>query len=160
MSRTALYTGSFDPITNGHLDIIERSAKLFDTLTVAVVDNVSKSSMFSLDERVRIVKEVVAHIPNVEVASFSGLLADFVNENDFSTVVRGLRSVTDFDYEITMAQMNDKLFDKAETVFLMTAPGNSFISSSLIKEVASLGGDVSELVPANVLKEIQKKLNQ
>ena len=160
MSRTALYTGSFDPITNGHLDIIERSAKLFETLTVAVVDNVSKSSMFSLDERVRIVKEVVAHIPNVEVASFSGLLADFVNENDFSAVVRGLRSVTDFDYEITMAQMNDKLFDKAETVFLMTAPGNSFISSSLIKEVASLGGDVSELVPANVLKEIQKKLNQ
>ncbi len=160
MSRTALYTGSFDPITNGHLDIIERSAKLFDTLTVAVIDNVSKSSMFSLDERVRIVKEVVAHIPNVEVASFSGLLADFVNENDFSAVVRGLRSVTDFDYEITMAQMNDKLFDKAETVFLMTAPGNSFISSSLIKEVASLGGDVSELVPANVLKEIQKKLNQ
>ncbi len=160
MSRTALYTGSFDPITNGHLDIIERSAKLFDTLTVAVVDNVSKSSMFSLDERVRIVKEAVAHIPNVEVASFSGLLADFVNENDFSAVVRGLRSVTDFDYEITMAQMNDKLFDKAETVFLMTAPGNSFISSSLIKEVASLGGDVSELVPANVLKEIQKKLNQ
>ena len=160
MSRTALYTGSFDPITNGHLDIIERSAKLFDTLTVAVVDNVSKSSMFSLDERVRIVKEVVAHIPNVQVASFSGLLADFVNENDFSAVVRGLRSVTDFDYEITMAQMNDKLFDKAETVFLMTAPGNSFISSSLIKEVASLGGDVSELVPANVLKEIQKKLNQ
>ncbi len=160
MSRTALYTGSFDPITNGHLDIIERSAKLFDTLTVAVVDNVSKSSMFSLDERVRIVKDVVAHIPNVEVASFSGLLADFVNENDFSAVVRGLRSVTDFDYEITMAQMNDKLFDKAETVFLMTAPGNSFISSSLIKEVASLGGDVSELVPANVLKEIQKKLNQ
>ena len=159
MSRTALYTGSFDPITNGHLDIIERSAKLFDTLTVAVVDNVSKSSMFSLDERVRIVKEVVAHIPNVQVASFSGLLADFVNENDFSAVVRGLRSVTDFDYEITMAQMNDKLFDKAETVFLMTAPGNSFISSSLIKEVASLGGDVSELVPANVLKEIQKKLN-
>ena len=160
MSRTALYTGSFDPITNGHLDIIERSAKLFDTLTVAVIDNVSKSSMFSLDERVRIVKEVVAHIPNVEVASFSGLLADFVNKNDFSAVVRGLRSVTDFDYEITMAQMNDKLFDKAETVFLMTAPGNSFISSSLIKEVASLGGDVSELVPANVLKEIQKKLNQ
>ncbi len=160
MSRTALYTGSFDPITNGHLDIIERSAKLFDTLTVAVVDNVSKSSMFSLDERVRIVKEAVAHIPNVQVASFSGLLADFVNENDFSAVVRGLRSVTDFDYEITMAQMNDKLFDKAETVFLMTAPGNSFISSSLIKEVASLGGDVSELVPANVLKEIQKKLNQ
>ena len=160
MSRTALYTGSFDPITNGHLDIIERSAKLFDTLTVAVIDNVSKSSMFSLDERVRIVKEAVAHIPNVEVASFSGLLADFVNENDFSAVVRGLRSVTDFDYEITMAQMNDKLFDKAETVFLMTAPGNSFISSSLIKEVASLGGDVSELVPANVLREIQKKLNQ
>lgn len=160
MSRTALYTGSFDPITNGHLDIIERSAKLFDTLTVAVIDNVSKSSMFSLDERVRIVKEAVAHIPNVEVTSFSGLLADFVNENDFSAVVRGLRSVTDFDYEITMAQMNDKLFDKAETVFLMTAPGNSFISSSLIKEVASLGGDVSELVPANVLKEIQKKLNQ
>lgn len=160
MSRTALYTGSFDPITNGHLDIIERSAKLFDTLTVAVVDNVSKSSMFSLDERVRIVKEDVAHIPNVQVTSFSGLLADFVNENDFSAVVRGLRSVTDFDYEITMAQMNDKLFDKAETVFLMTAPGNSFISSSLIKEVASLGGDVSELVPANVLKEIQKKLNQ
>lgn len=160
MSRTALYSGSFDPITNGHLDIIERSAKLFDILTVAVIDNVSKSSMFSLDERVRIVKEAVAHIPNVEVASFSGLLADFVNENDFSAVVRGLRSVTDFDYEITMAQMNDKLFDKAETVFFMTAPGNSFISSSLIKEVANLGGDVSELVPANVLKEIQKKLNQ
>ncbi len=158
MNRTALYSGSFDPLTNGHLNIIERASTLFDSLTVAVVESASKKTMFSLDERVHLVKEAVAHIPNVEVTSCSGLLADYVNENKFSAVVRGLRSASDFDYEIQMAQMNAKLFENAETVFLMTEPKNSYISSSLTKEVASLGGDITELVPANVLAAVRKKL--
>lgn len=159
MIRTALYAGSFDPLSNGHLNIIERAARLYDTITIGVVANVSKSPMFTLEQRVRIVQEATKHIPNVKVDSFNGLLADYVNANGFSAVVRGLRSVSDFDYEVQMAQMNAKLFKNTETVFLMTDPKNSYISSTLIKEVATLGGDVSKLVPDCVLTEINKYLN-
>ena len=159
MERTALYAGSFDPLSNGHLNIIERASKMYDSLTIGVVANVSKSPMFTLEQRVNIVEEATKHIPNVKVDSFSGLLADYVNENKFSVLVRGLRSVSDFDYEVQMAQMNAKLFKNTETVFLMTDPKNSYISSTLIKEVATLGGDVSQLVPGCVLAEINNRLN-
>lgn len=160
MKRTAVYAGSFDPVTNGHLDIIRRAAKMYDTLTVAVIANVSKKSLFSIEERVEIVREVTKDIPNVVVDSFSGLLADYVNENAFSAVVRGLRATTDFEYEIQMAQMNDRLYTEGtEGVFLMTDPRYSFISSSLIKEVASLGGSVAGLVPDYTLMKINDKLS-
>ena len=143
MERKALYAGSFDPITNGHLNIIERAAKMYDSFTVAVVVNPNKKGLFTLDERVEIIRKVTEHIPNVSVDKFDGLLADYVNSNGFAAVVRGLRVTTDFENELQMAQMNARLFNgDTETVFLMTDPEYSFISSSLIKEVASYGGSV------------------
>lgn len=160
MERTAVYAGSFDPITNGHLDLIKRAAKMYDTLTVAIIASVSKNPLFSLEEREDIVRNVTADIPNIQVEFFSGLLADYVNENKFSAVVRGLRATTDFEYEIQMAQMNARLYSEGtETVFLMTDPRYSFISSSLIKEVASLGGSVEGLVPEYTEKMIKQKLS-
>ena len=141
MERKALYAGSFDPITNGHLNIIERAAKMYDSFTVAVVVNPNKKGLFTIDERVEIIRKVTEHIPNVSVDKFDGLLADYVNSNGFAAVVRGLRVTTDFENELQMAQMNARLFNgDTETVFLMTDPEYSFISSSLIKEVASYGG--------------------
>lgn len=159
MESKALYAGSFDPLTNGHLDIIERAAKLYDSLTVAVVVNPNKKGFFDLEERVSILEKVTEHLPNVNVDSFSGLLADYVNNNGFSVYVRGLRDTADFVNELQMAQMNAKLFNEGtETVFLMTDPKTSFISSSLIKEVAMLGGSVVELVPHYVSKRIEDKV--
>ena len=160
METKALYAGSFDPITNGHLNIIERAAAIFDSLTVAIVVNPHKSGFFDLDERVAITKEVTSHLLNVKVDKFSGLLADYVNENGFSVYIRGLRSTADFESELQMAQMNARLFKcGAETMFLMTAPEHSFISSSMIKEVASLGGSVDGLVPPYVAERIAVKLS-
>ena len=159
MERKALYAGSFDPLTNGHLNIIERAAKMYDSLTVAIVVNPNKSGFFTVDERVEIAKEVTGHIPNVKVDRFSGLLADYVNENGFVAYVRGLRATTDFENELQMAQMNARLFtEDTETIFLMTDPKYSFISSSLIKEVASLGGSVEGLVPEYVVSRIEEKV--
>ena len=161
MERKALYAGSFDPLTNGHLDIIERAAKMFDSLTVAIVVNPSKQTFFTLDERVEIAREACSHLPNVIVDKFSGLLADYVNENGFHAVVRGLRAVNDFENELQMAQMNARLFKgDTETILLMTDPQYSFISSSLIKEVASLGGDVKGLVPDFVAGRMKDKLQE
>ena len=158
MERKALYAGSFDPVTNGHLNIIERAAGMFDSLTVAIVVNPNKKCLFTVDERVEIAKEVTKHLPNVHVDKFSGLLADYVNAGGFAAVVRGLRVTTDFENELQMAQMNAKLFTEGtETVFLMTDPKTSFISSSLIKEVAMLGGSVVELVTHYVSKRIEDK---
>ena len=157
MHRKALYPGSFDPVTNGHLNIIERAAKLFDSLTVAVVVNPNKQGLFTVDERLWLMQEAAGHIPNLKFDSFCGLLADYVNENGFTAVVKGLRNTADFEYELQMAQVNDLLFDKAETVFLMTDPAHSFISSSLVKEVASLGGSFDSLVPAYVTERIRLK---
>ena len=159
MERTALYAGSFDPVTNGHLNIIERAAKMYDSLTVAIANNPQKTGLFSVDERVEIAREVTKHIPNVKVDIFGGLIADYVNENGFTAYVRGLRAVNDFENELQMAQMNSHLFTEGtETVFLMTDPEYSFVSSSLIKEVAFCGGSVDGLVPGYVAKRIKEKL--
>ena len=159
MDRKALYAGSFDPVTNGHLNIIERAAKMYDSLTVAIAVNPHKTGFFTFEERVEIVREVTGHIPNVKVDTFSGLLADYVNENGFIAYVRGLRATTDFENELQMAQMNARLFTgETETIFLMTDPKYSFISSSLIKEVASFGGSVEGLVPEYVSERIKEKL--
>ncbi len=161
MKRKALYAGSFDPITNGHLNIIRRAAGIFDSLTVAVVVNPSKNSFFSLEERLEIIRNVTKDIPGVNVDCFDGLLADYVNEHGFDALVRGLRATTDFENELQMAQMNARLFSgNTETVFLMTDPEYSFISSSLIKEVASLGGSVEGLVPEYVIQRVNDKLQE
>ena len=157
MSHKALYAGSFDPLTLGHLDIIERASKITDSLVVGVIRNPNKESMFTDEERIEMIEECTKGLPNVTVESFSGLLADYVNRNGFDVVVRGLRSTTDFDYEIQMAQMNDRLFnDSVETVFLMTDPQYSYISSSVVKEVCSLGGCIDGLVPDEILKRMVK----
>ena len=161
MERKALYAGSFDPVTNGHLNIIERAAGMFDSLTVVIAVNPNKKGFFSVEERVEIAREVTKHIPNVSVDTFGGLMADYVNEHGFKAYVRGLRATTDFENELQMAQMNALLFTgDTETVFFMTDPQYSFISSSLIKEVASLGGSIDELVPPYVAKRIKEKLSE
>lgn len=158
MTKRALYTGSFDPMTNGHLDIITRSSKMFDELVVGVIVNPNKKPLFTQEERVKLIEEVTADLHNVTVECFDGLLADYVNKNHFDAVVRGLRATSDFEYEIQMAQMNACLFDKGiESVFLMTSPRYSFISSSMIKEVVSLNGCVDGLVHEIILKEIKAK---
>lgn len=159
--KKALYSGSFDPMTNGHLDIIRRASRMFDELTVGVVHNPNKKPLFSVEERVNMIKAATSDLPNVKVDDFTGLLADYVNENKFDAVVRGLRATSDFEYEIQMAQMNAELFDQGiESVFLMTSPEFSFISSSMIKEVVSLGGNVENLIPPIVLTEIKKKFSK
>ena len=154
---TACCPGSFDPVTNGHLDIIERAATLFDEVTVAVLVNQAKHSLFSVDERMHMLREVTAHLPHVRVDSFEGLLVDFCRERDIVAVVKGLRAVSDFDYELQMAQMNSTLAG-VETVFVPTAPAWSFLASSLVKEVAALGGDVEHLLPSSVHGQLMKRL--
>jgi pantetheine-phosphate adenylyltransferase len=144
--RRAVCPGSFDPVTNGHLDIVERAASLFDEVVVAVGVNQSKRRLFSADERMAMLTRAVGHLPNVRVEGFSGLLTTFCTERDIHAIVKGLRAVSDFDYELQMAQMNSSL-SSVETVFVPTSPEWSFLASSLVKEVASYGGDVSALVP-------------
>lgn len=158
MKQKALYAGSFDPITNGHLDLINRAAKLYDKLVVGVIANPSKNPLFTVDERKQLIKEAIAHLDNVEVDDFSGLLAEYVNREQFDVVVRGLRATTDFESEIQMAQMNARLYnEKVETIFLMTCPEFSFLSSSMAKEVFMLKGDIEGLVPDVVLNYMKKK---
>ena len=149
--------GSFDPVTNGHLDIIGRAAKLHDEVIVAVLRNPSKSSLFSADERIELLREVTKDLDNVRVAKFNGLLSDFCRANDVSAIVKGLRAVSDFDYEMQMAQMN---YSQAgvETLFMTTNPLYAFLSSSLVKEFASHGGDVASLVPEEVLRRLTERL--
>ncbi len=154
----ALYTGSFDPMTNGHLDIITRASKMFDEIVVGVIVNPNKKTLFTVEERVEMIEGIVSELGNVKVDSFEGLLADYVNKNNFNAVVRGLRATSDFEYEIQMAQMNACLFKEGiESVFLMTSPKYSFISSSMIKEVVSLNGSVHGLVPEDILARIKVK---
>ena len=159
MGLTALCPGTFDPVTNGHLDIIERAGRHFDSVVVAVLDNPAKEPMFSVEERVSMLKEATAGLRNVEVASFSGLLVEFAKERGSPVIVKGLRAVTDFEYEIQMAQMNRRLAD-VETFFMTTAPNWSYLSSSLVKEVARHGGDVSGLVPAVVAERLADTLRR
>ncbi len=157
MGLTALCPGTFDPVTNGHLDIIERAARRFDALVVGVLDNPAKRPLFSVEERVGLLKEVTHSIGNVEVAAFSGLLVDYAARRGADVVVKGLRAVTDFEYEIQMAQMNRSL-GGVETLFMTTSPSWSFLSSSLVREVARLGGDVAGLVPPVVAERLAEKL--
>jgi pantetheine-phosphate adenylyltransferase len=148
--------GSFDPVTNGHLDIIERASRLFDEVVVAVLVNESKSGLFTIDERLELLERATSQFPNVSTASFHGLLVDFCSDNGVSAIVKGLRAVTDFDYELQMAQMNGSLTE-VDTLFIPTTPEYSFLASSLVKEVAKHGGDVSRLVPDFVLTELKAK---
>ncbi len=159
MGLTALCPGTFDPVTNGHLDIIERAARRFDALVVGVLDNPAKQPLFPAEERVQMLKEVTADLPNVQVDSFSGLLVEFATRRGADVVVKGLRAVTDYEYEIQMAQMNHRLTG-LETLFLTTSPTWSFLSSSLVKEVARFGGDVSGLVPPLVAERLADKLGR
>jgi pantetheine-phosphate adenylyltransferase len=157
MREKMLYAGSFDPITNGHLDLINRGSKLCEALTVGVIQNHSKRSRYSLDDRMEMIRIATRHLGNVKIDSFEGLLADYVAKSGINVVMRGLRATTDFEYEMQMAQMNAKLFaEKVETVFLMTKPKFSFVSSSIISEVFKLGGDVSGLVPDAVLEHMRR----
>lgn len=155
----AVCPGSFDPVTNGHLDIVSRASKLYDEVTVAVLVNKSKKGLFTLDERMEMVRETTAEYGNVVVESFHGLLVDFCRARDIPVIVKGLRAVSDFDYELQMAQMNQGLAG-VETLFLSTNPLYSFLSSSLVKEVATYGGDVSGLVPKTVLSRLTHRLER
>ena len=157
MGLTALCPGTFDPVTNGHLDIIERAARRFDALVVGVLDNPAKQPLFGVEERVSLLKEVTHHLSNVEVEAFTGLLVDYAARRGADVVVKGMRAVTDFEYEIQMAQMNHSLAG-LETLFMTTAPQWSFLSSSLVKEVARFGGDVSGLVPSVVAERLRERL--
>ncbi len=149
--------GSFDPITFGHLDIIERSAKMFDEVVIAVLVNKTKSTLFTVPERIEMISEVTAKFPNVRVDSWSGLLVDYCEANHITVIVKGLRAITDFDYELQMSQINLQL-KGIETLFMSTAPAHSFLSSSLVKEIASYNGDVSNYIPATLLEKLKARL--
>lgn len=155
----AVYPGSFDPVTYGHIDIIKRASSISDKLIVGVLRNSSKRGLFSEEERVELLKEVTKDIPNVEIKSFDGLLVDFAKNNQANTIIRGLRAITDFDYELQMAQTNRALYDMADTIFIPTSIEYSFLSSTTVKEIASLGGDISKFVAPYVEKRLKEKYN-
>lgn len=156
--RIAICPGSFDPITNGHLDVIQRAARLFDRVVVAVAVNQPKGPLFGTAERLELVRQVVAGLPNVEADTFSGLLVDYVAQRGAHAVVRGLRAVSDFEFEFQLALMNRKLNEHIETIFMMPRESYTFLSSRLVKEIASLGGDVAEFVPPPVLAALRGRL--
>lgn len=154
---TAVYPGSFDPITNGHIDIIERSCNVFSKVIVAVAMNSEKAGLFTPEERTEIIKETFRDNPKIEVVHFKGLLINYVKERDIKVVIRGLRAVSDFEYEFQMALMNKKLWKDVETVFMMSSENNMYVSSRIVKEIFSLGGCVKDLVPENVRKKLEEK---
>ncbi|HEY1057352.1 MAG TPA: pantetheine-phosphate adenylyltransferase [Limnobacter sp.] len=156
--RIAVYPGTFDPLTRGHEDLVRRGAKIFDKLVVGVADSPNKRPFFSMDERVRIAGEVLSHYPNVEVKGFRGLLKDFVRANEASVIIRGLRAVSDFEYEFQMAGMNRYLLPDVETMFLTPSDQYQFISGTIVREIASLGGDVSKFVFPSVEQWLNQKL--
>ncbi|EAC3043063.1 pantetheine-phosphate adenylyltransferase [Listeria monocytogenes] len=155
--KIAVIPGTFDPITNGHLDIIERAAKIFDVLYVSVLNNSSKKPLFTIEERMEMIRQVTAHLPNVQVESASGLTVDYAATRGATAIVRGLRAVSDFEYEMQIASMNRTLNADIETLFVMTNTKYSFLSSSMVKEVAQYQGDISELVPEIVNEQVQAK---
>jgi pantetheine-phosphate adenylyltransferase len=154
----ALYPGSFDPITNGHLDLIQRGSALFDKLFVAILRNDEKEALFSVDERIEMLREVVQAFPNVEVGSFDGLLVEYAAQCGASVILRGIRAVSDYEYELQMALMNRRLGPEIETVFLMASEAHSFLSSKLVKEVIRLGGKITGLVPPSIEGKLRKRL--
>ena len=155
--RTVIYPGSFDPLTNGHLDVVQRAAKLFDRVVVAVAKNEGKHPTFTLEERVGLVKHAVKHLPNVEADSFDRLLVDYVVGKQAQAIVRGLRAVSDFEFEFQLALMNRKLNENIETIFMMPKDTYTFLSSRIVKEIARLGGDVSSFVPVHVQAALVEK---
>lgn len=158
--RTAVCPGSFDPVTVGHIDIIRRASKMFDHVIVVVMINASKQSCFTLEERVRMLRASTAEFPNVRVDSYNGLLAEYAASKHADAIVKGLRAMSDFEYEFQMALTNKKLSPDIETVFLTTSAENMYLSSSMVKQIASMGGDVSEFVPEVIHKDIVQRLNQ
>ena len=154
----AIYPGSFDPVTLGHMDIIKRSCKIVDELIVGVLNNNAKTPLFSVEERVKILREATKELKNVKVVEFEGLLVDFAKAIDAKVVIRGLRAITDFEYELQMTQTNHKLEPDVETLFLTTSIEYSFLSSTTVKEVAAFGGDITQFVPEVVVKEIEEKM--
>lgn len=156
--KKAVYPGSFDPVTLGHLDIIERSAKMCGILIIGVLTNNSKTPLFSVEERVNMLKSVTKDLPNVEVKTFGGLTADFVRENQAEAVIRGLRAVTDFEYELQIAQINRVIAPELDTIFLTTNLNYSYLSSSIVKEVAAFDGDISAFVPPIIAEKVKQKM--
>jgi pantetheine-phosphate adenylyltransferase len=159
-SVVAIYPGSFDPITNGHLDLIQRGSHLFDTLIVSILRNETKQPLFSIEERIEMLLEVVHVYPNVEVDSFDGLLVDYATEHSATVLLRGIRAISDYEYELQMALMNRRLRPEIETVFMMANEAYSFISSRLVKEVFGLGGNISGLVPPSVEARLDRRLSK
>jgi len=158
--RRAIYPGSFDPVTFGHLDMIERSAKIVDELVVAVLINSAKNPLFSVEERVSMLEEITSHLPNVKITSFNGLLIDYAREVEASIIIRGLRAVTDFEYELQIAQTNRIVNSQVDTVFLTTSLEYAYLSSTIVKEVASYGGDISHFVPKQLIERIYAKYKE
>ena len=156
--RTAIYPGSFDPVTLGHLDIIRRASVMFDRLIVAVMHNQNKKPMFSVEKRMEFLRRTTDELPNVEIASFGGLLADYARQQEACAVVKGLRAVSDFEYEFQMALANKKLNPTSDTVFLTTASQNMYLSSSLVKQIAQFGGDISDFLPSQIVDRVASRL--
>ncbi len=156
----AIYPGSFDPVTSGHLDIIKRSCNQFETVIVAVLNNSAKQPLFSVSERVNLIEKSTANLPNCKVMHFDGLLVDFAKQQGATTLIKGLRQISDFEYEFQMALLNKKLNSDIETLFMVTNANYSYVSSSVVKEVASLGGDFSDLVPKEIYEDVRQKIKK
>ncbi|MDA7816026.1 pantetheine-phosphate adenylyltransferase [Porticoccaceae bacterium] len=157
--KTIVYPGTFDPITNGHIDLVERAARLFDKVVIGIASSQRKSPLFSIDERIQLASDALAHVPNIEIRGFDYLLVNFVNDCGADAIMRGLRAVSDFEYEFQLANMNRALSPEIESIFLTPAERFSYISSSLVREISSLDGDVSKFVPTNVVEALSNKFN-
>ena len=157
--KTIVYPGTFDPITNGHIDLVERAARLFDKVVIGIASSQRKSPLFSIDERIQLASDALAHVPNIEIRGFDYLLVNFVNDCGVDAIMRGLRAVSDFEYEFQLANMNRALSPEVESIFLTPAERFSYISSSLVREISSLDGDVSKFVPTNVVEALSNKFN-
>ncbi|MBT6106926.1 pantetheine-phosphate adenylyltransferase [SAR92 clade bacterium H231] len=157
--KTIVYPGTFDPITNGHIDLVERAARLFDKVVIGIASSQRKSPLFSIDERIQLASDALAHVPNIEIRGFDYLLVNFVNDCGADAIMRGLRAVSDFEYEFQLANMNRALSPEVESIFLTPAERFSYISSSLVREISSLDGDVSKFVPTNVVEALSNKFN-